>query len=139
MPRSPPSGGGLWARATWAEIIVYACSYAIILQSQARRFRQRLVCSRRMVDRSKVHKLLKHLLTVCWVLTASLAAIIARALWSSLLNLSVGNVALGCGAQTRAHGVSRQVLALAGHGQLPGNVPGERLQQTYKQSFLKLR
>jgi hypothetical protein len=92
-----------------------------------------------MADRSKVHKFLKHLLTVCWVLTASLAAIIARALWSSLLNLSVGNVALGCGAQTRAHGVSRQVLALAGHGQLPGNVPGERLQQTYKQSFLKLR
>ncbi len=86
-------------------------------------------------DRSKVHKFLKHLLTVCWALTASLAVIIARALWSSLLNLSVGNVALGCGAQTRTYGVSWQVLALARHGQLPCNVPGERLQRTYKQSF----
>jgi hypothetical protein len=54
-----------------------------------------------MADRSKVHKFLKHLLTVFWVLTASLALIIARTPWSSLQNLSVGNAALGCGARAR--------------------------------------
>jgi hypothetical protein len=55
-----------------------------------------------MADRSKVHKFLKHLLTVFWVLTASLALIIARTPWSGLQNLSVGYVALGCGVRAPA-------------------------------------